>query len=904
MNASSAFHFQPNHFTTSGSSSSDDSHQNQHHHKDTFSLPSPPPSSNSVESGSTITAVTTSSLTSHSVDPFAAALGQASAVPCTPAVNTDQFSGYFPPSSSSVVDSASFASAFAFPVPTPAAVEISSFAASSPSYFPSTSEPNSPQTSHSHPQFQANSFAFNLPPPTPYPGMPPVTHFKPSSGHPWEPYPPSSKTDRHGPSSSIAPKLNLSMSVPLASLMSPPHSMPAWPQRSAGATSPPQSLPATSAMADLGIQSVNGDTVSKLLGKVLVAHGESDKNAVLLLDMRSSASHTASSIKTSVSICVPNMLLKRSMFSLTSVMEQLTTEEEADTFSRWQLYTNIVLFDAAGAIPTVGSPTILMAQKFRKEGCSATIAYLNGGYNTFAAEHSTLCNSVESAAMDVTPTEATNTGASALNARPMSTISPARHRLHLGSLPSMMTQPAGGPMGCQTPMIENPNVNPLFESVRQSIGLNTNITEEIPVRLPVGFSVDLIRDRLPNWLTSALAETTGKVRLAEYFQKIEISEKGRLALLMLPQAMRSGRTTIFSIGAGIEKGLKNRYHNIWPYDHTRVKIAEREEGHDDYINASFLKPPLSNKSYIATQGPLPSTFQDFWKVAWEQNSRVIVMLTREQEMGRIKCHQYWPTAQNPVMDLGVVHVTLVSETMPDPSIGTILVRQVKLRHLHGQEERLITQIQYTGWPDFGVPETPLEVLKVIQLSNEHNTPSSAGPMIVHCSAGCGRTGAFCVIDSILTELKDNPSLIMNKPRLNLTLPGRTSDVPSRSLPNERVANAMAGSNTSTNSNSPTAKPEDPMSDIVYAAVSTFREHRMSMVQTLRQYVFCYEAIFWQLAMEFAKDQPGLMVLPPPSLAVHTPILTMPPPSTPASNPNLSRGNAPITTTNEEFSFFG
>lgn len=154
--------------------------------------------------------------------------------------------------------------------------------------------------------------------------------------------------------------------------------MPAWSQPSAGATSPPQSLPATSALADLGIQSMNGGTVSKLLSNVLLAHGESDKNAVLLLDMRSSASHAASSIKTSVSICVPNMLLKRAMFSLTSVMAQLTTEEEADTFSRWQRYNNIVLFDASGAIPTVSSPIILMAQKFRKEGCSATIAYLSG----------------------------------------------------------------------------------------------------------------------------------------------------------------------------------------------------------------------------------------------------------------------------------------------------------------------------------------------------------------------------------------------------------------------------------------------------------------------------------------------------------------------------------------------
>ncbi|KAF9378473.1 hypothetical protein CPC16_011272 [Podila verticillata] len=840
MNASSAFHFQPNHFTASASSSSgavdsqnQHQHQHQHQHRDTFSFPSPPPSSNPVESGSTSTAtVTTSSLASDSVDPFAAALGQSSAVPCTPAVNTDQFSGYFPPSSSSVVDSALFASAFAFPVPTPAAVEISSFAASSPSYFPSTSEPDSP-VSHSHPQFPQNSLGFNLPPPTPYPGMPPVTHFKPSStsvGHPWEPYPPSSKTLDRPPSSAPA-KSNLSISMPLASLMSPPHSMPAWSQPSAGATSPPQSLPATSALANLGVQSMNSDTVSKLLNKGLVALGESDKNTVLLLDMRSSTSHAASSIKTSVNICLPNMLLKRPMFSLTSVMAQLTTEEETDTFSRWQRCNYIVFFDASGAIPTVGSPAILMAQKFRKEGYSATIAYLSGGYNAFVVEYSSLCN-FEDSAMDITPSDA-NTGPSNPKPRPTSTISPARQRLHLGSLPSMMTQPAGGPMGCQTPMIENPNVNPLFESVRQSIGLNTNITEEIPVRLPVGFSVDIIRDRLPNWLLSALADTTGKARLAEYFQKVEISEKSRLALLMLPQAMRSGRTTIFSIGAGIEKGLKNRYHNIWPYDHTRVKIAEREEGHDDYINASYLKPPLSNKSYIATQGPLPSTFQDFWKVTWEQNSRVIVMLTREQEMGRIKCHQYWPTAQSPVMDLGVVQVTLVSETLPDPSIGTILVRQVKLRHLHSPEERLITQIQYTGWPDFGVPETPLEVLKVIQLSNEHNTPSSAGPMIVHCSAGCGRTGAFCVIDSILTELKDNPELIMSRPRLNLSLPslpGRSSDVPSRSLPNERVANAMAGSSTT---NSPTSKPDDPMSDIVFQAVSTFREHRMSMVQTLR-----------------------------------------------------------------------
>src|SRR5690349_21275175 len=101
---------------------------------------------------------------------------------------------------------------------------------------------------------------------------------------------------------------------------------------------------------------------------------------------------------------------------------------------------------------------------------------------------------------------------------PMSTVSPPRQRLHLGSLPSMMTQAAAGPLGCQTPMIENPNVNPLFESVRQAMGLSTNITEEIPVRLPMGFSFDTMREHLPKWLLSAITDGSGKARLAEYFQ--------------------------------------------------------------------------------------------------------------------------------------------------------------------------------------------------------------------------------------------------------------------------------------------------------------------------------------------------------------------------------------------------
>ncbi|KAG0039283.1 hypothetical protein BGZ83_002843 [Gryganskiella cystojenkinii] len=430
----------------------------------------------------------------------------------------------------------------------------------------------------------------------------------------------------------------------------------------------------------------------------------------------------------------------------------------------------------------------------------------------------------------------------------------------------MVKPTAGDTTPCQTPMIENPNVNPLFESVRQAMGLNTNITEEIPIRLPCGFSSisKVAQKRLPDWLCSVIQEDTGKTKLAEYFQKIETEEKKRLALLMLPQAMRSGRTTEYSIGAGIEKGLKNRYNNIWPFDHTRVKIREFPTSSDDYINASFLKSPLSgNKTYIATQGPLPSTFQDFWNVIWEQNSRVIVMLTREFEMGRIKCHRYWPTAQEPVLDLESVRVTFLSEYLPDGNDETVLVRQMKIGRPNSpqEQERTITQIQYTGWPDFGVPETPIEVLKIVKLANQHNTidgnnnqaspymsssSNTTGPMVVHCSAGCGRTGAFCVIDSLLTEQQQQQG-------------------GGRSLP--------------------------PTTDAVFQTVSVFREQRLSMVQTLRQYVFCYEALLWNLAFELS---PHLSSRVLPSRATVMPIPT----------PHLTAFQPTKSTSDADFSYFG
>ncbi|KAG0278689.1 hypothetical protein BGZ96_002279 [Linnemannia gamsii] len=659
------------------------------------------------------------------------------------------------------------------------------------------------------------------------------------------------------------------------------------------------------AATELDLKEFSGDTVSQLLKQTLSSFG--NKHAVLLLDMRSAVSHAELNIKTSVGVSVPNMLLKRPMYSLGMVTEHLTTDQEAETFSNWRQFSNIVLFDATGATPVKGGPLFCIAQKFRKEGCSARIGYIQGGFNTFAHDHADLCSPDSSA-----PSQPDNSGtplsinnharvpsshSSSRSNSPTSSsgssssnTSPPRSRLHLGSLPSMITKPVVGDTVAQTPMIENPNVNPLFESVRQSMGLNTNITEEIPVRLPSGFSVDMIREYLPNWLLNAIDEPAGKSRLAKYFQKVEIIEKKRLALLLCPQAMRQGKTSSYSIGSGVEKGLKNRYNNVWPFDHTRIKINELDQGGDDYINASLLTPPFGRRSYIATQAPLPSTFLDFWKVIWEQGTRVVVMLTREVEMGRIKCHKYWPTAQEPILDLGVVQVTFVSEYRPQGGGASVSVRQMKLRHTYSPQEpeRTITQLQYTGWPDFGVPETPLEVLQLIELADTHNMPASAGPMVVHCSAGCGRTGAFCAIDSIISELKYRPESILcdQNPSSGNTARQQQQSSTSRmdfqaSLPSERVLEAMSKSRQCHDQTS----ADEPMEDVVFATVTKFREQRLSMVQCLRQYVFCYEAILWYLYMISTKDRPDLHASTVPMIVQV--------PQTPAT-----------AFPNEDFSYFG
>lgn len=318
--------------------------------------------------------------------------------------------------------------------------------------------------------------------------------------------------------------------------------------------------------------------------------------------------------------------------------------------------------------------------------------------------------------------------------------------------------------------------------------------------------------------------------------------------------------------AGIEKGSKNRYNNIFPYDHARVKLQGVRAGECDYINASHVKASFTNKKYIATQAPIPATFNDFWRVVWEQDARVIVMLTAESEGGQIKSHPYWNAGEYGPLKLKKLSEKRISleckgaapkpVALRRPSLGqrrstnpntatekkvatgdkapssetpAVIVRHLTLSHssFPFQPMREITQLQYTQWPDFGAPAEPTALLQLIEQMNKYvrgsSTPGSTGgpeepapsgqrPIVVHCSAGCGRTGTFCTIDSVIDMLKRQRFEHDGDDEDRMELDGEDSWIYRDDI------------------------------DLVAKTVDDFRHQRLSMVQNLRQFVLCYESI--------------------------------------------------------------
>lgn len=375
--------------------------------------------------------------------------------------------------------------------------------------------------------------------------------------------------------------------------------------------------------------------------------------------------------------------------------------------------------------------------------------------------------------------------------------------------------------------------NPFFDNIRQNKELQNGITERIPLTVPE-MSEGEAR-RLPGFLAKLRRKDADEraSSLAQSFFEIEQQERDRLMATMQRHVnesdckAQSKRESLsanafnlsseysavspgedckpadkasfpFSIAAALERGGENRYNNIWTYEHSRVRCPKSA----DYLNGSYVEPARQygcHRRYIATQAPLPSTFDTFWSVVWQQNVRTICMVTREFESGRVQSHNYWSQKQYGPYDLEVIE-----EIVLDNEGNT--VKQLKQQSSEGQsyfglgpqpndadsyptirrrlrlsgpdgEQRIITQFQYIGWPDYSVPEDADGLLVLMRLAataqqsadnaSRLKNGKRAGPMVVHCSAGVGRTGTYIVIDAVLDVIRRARYASAGRPMLDV-----------------------------------------------------------------------------------------------------------------------------------------
>ncbi|CAN9508322.1 unnamed protein product [Ophioblennius macclurei] len=211
-----------------------------------------------------------------------------------------------------------------------------------------------------------------------------------------------------------------------------------------------------------------------------------------------------------------------------------------------------------------------------------------------------------------------------------------------------------------------------------------------------------------------------------------------------------GRNQTMDVSRLPENRGKNRYNNILPYDSTRVKLSYLEDDPcSDYINASYIPGNNYRREYIATQGPLPGTKDDFWRMVWEHGVYNIVMVTQCVEKGRVKCDQYWPADREPLYYGDLVLQMLSESVLPEWTI-----REFKISsEAGGSYPRVLRHFHYTVWPDHGVPDSTQSLIQFVRTVRDYVDRSpSTGATVVHCSAGVGRTGTFVALDRVLQQL--------------------------------------------------------------------------------------------------------------------------------------------------------
>lgn len=301
---------------------------------------------------------------------------------------------------------------------------------------------------------------------------------------------------------------------------------------------------------------------------------------ILLLDLRVYPQFSTSRIKDALNLCIPTTLLKRPSFNLKKLQETFASEAEKTKFSQWLNTKCIVVYDAFSDEKKDAVSAINTLKKFTNEGWEGQSYIVRGGFQAFAKEFPKL-----------------------VDTRSGHDLQSSKISLSLGTGPEVA--PVAG--GCAMPATKNA-ANPFFSNIRQNQDLIGGVGQ-MDVKVPDALSSEA-EHILPSWLLQASAKDDRGKEVADKFLKLEQAEQARMQ-----QALASGVTYgtpkagVKDVQiAGIEKGSKNRYNNIWPFEHARVKLQGRD-GACDYVNASHVKSTRSNKRYIASQGPLPATFE-------------------------------------------------------------------------------------------------------------------------------------------------------------------------------------------------------------------------------------------------------------------------------------------------------
>lgn len=543
---------------------------------------------------------------------------------------------------------------------------------------------------------------------------------------------------------------------------------------------------------------------------------------VLVLDVRPFNTYSSSHLRSSVNICVPTTLLKRPKYDLKHVINasNLTPalkEAVLDETKRMK----VLLYDSNSTDKQLSFQIYHTMLKFVQHD-RFSVYYVRGGFESV--------DSTLTAASQALPTRSPMS----LNSTDSEKSDSLASESPTGQQKTANSDGMPFLTGFSLPSATSAD-NKLLMSIKKSLPkLDTITSYNYNFRFPKDF--ERKKSRLPRWL-SFFADVYGKEnslqliveRFNDMFNRLEKSEQVRLRMAIsnidkdselcrkldknLHETEGYGTPLTlcpccdkieYTIPKGVEYGYKNRYNNIWPYEHSRVHLISspsctHKNNSDDYFNANYISyKRISKRRYIATQNPLDSTKDDFWSTVWHNGVKAIVCLAAPPVFGQQAYYEY-----DQLLEKGALAVKIKS----CEQMSSFTLREITLTK-QGKNQTVF-HFAYHQWPDFGTPEDLNSVFDLIKTKNEKLSilngkealakTANAWDVLVHCSAGCGRTGCYITMDMVLDSFQ-NPNTLKDH--------------------------------------------YDPWGeqDLVYKSIQFQRQQRISMVQNLDQFIFCYESI--------------------------------------------------------------